>query len=294
MRIVSLLPAATEMVCALGLESWLVGRSHECDFPASVEALPVCSSASFPDGSSSAIDREVKERVRSGLSLYQVDFEKLRQLQPDLLLTQDQCEVCAVTLGQVEEGLRAQCGLQAEVFSMHPRRLEDVWSEFLSLATRLGQAPRGHQLLEDWRARLLACNGRSGQRVVALEWLDPLMGCGGWTPELIAMAGAVEVLGQAGQHARWTSLEELACLDPDVFLLIPCGFSLQRALQEIEELGLVRKLAKPCIAWDGNALFNRSGPRLVDSAEWLARALAGESGPHWEFLSLRKGYEASL
>lgn len=285
MRIVSLLPAATEMVCALGLESWLVGRSHECDFPASVKALPVCSSASFPDGSSRAIDRHVKERVRSGLSLYQVDFEKLRQLQPDLLLTQDQCEVCAVTLGQVEEGLRDQCGLNTEVFSLHPHCLDDVWSEFSALAQRLGQAQRGAQLLGQWRQRLLDCNRQTKLRVVALEWLDPLMGCGGWTPEIIACTGAVELLGQAGQHARWTNFEELARLDPDLFLLIPCGFSLERTLAEIQELDLASKLGKNCIAWDGNALFNRSGPRLVDSAESLARALAGESGPYWEFIS---------
>ncbi len=278
MRIVSLLPAATEMVCALGLESQLVGRSHECDFPSSVSALPVCCRASFPDGNSAAIDLSVKSRVRDGLSLYEVDFDLLRSLQPDLVLTQDQCEVCAVSLSQVE------AMVDCSVFSLRPHCLEEVWAGFLDLAHRLGAGQRGSNLVAAWRQRLACCNGGSGRRVVTLEWLDPLMGCGGWTPELVSCAGGVELLGQAGQHARWTSLEEVASLSPEVVLLIPCGFSLERTLREAAALGLASRLGVPCIAFDGNALFNRSGPRLVDSAEHLARALAGEDGELWTWI----------
>lgn len=287
-----MLACATEMVCALGLEFHLVGRSHECDFPEEVVGLPVCSRPGFADASSAQIDASVKDRLRRGLSLYELDLETIAHLKPDLILTQDQCAVCAVTLDQVEQCLQQECGLSAEVFSLRPHTLNDVFDDWIRLGERLGRGSRARDLVAQSWERLRECRASGPQpvpRVVALEWLDPLMGCGSWLPEVVSWAGAEEVLGRAGQPANWTSVDELKALKPDVLLFVACGFGLERTIQEVEEGGILNLLgAVPgrILAFDGNAYFNRSGPRLVDSAELLSHALKfpQEDGPMWRWL----------
>ena len=285
-RIISLLPAATEIVCALGLENQLVGRSHECDYPPAVMDLPVCSSARLTGGlDSAAIDREVKELLSESLSIYTIDKEKLRELAPDVVLTQAQCEVCAVSLTEVEEALEGMLEKPAEVISMQPDSLEDIFTEISQIATRLGVQARGEVLVEDLQERIELIRHKlkfldQKPRVACIEWLSPLMVAGNWTPEMVAIAGGVSVLATSGKHSPSIGFEQLKSADPEVVIIMPCGFAIERTLQEIglllsapgwNEITAVKN-NRVYIA-DGNHYFNRSGPRIVDSIEILAEII---------------------
>ncbi|HEX2486650.1 MAG TPA: cobalamin-binding protein [Myxococcota bacterium] len=284
-RIVSLLPSLTETACALGLRGRLVGRSHECDHPPGVEALPVLTAPRGPlDGSSAAIDARVRELVQSGLSVYEVDAEALRALAPDLVLTQDQCAVCAASLADVESALAAWTGRAPRVLSVAPSTLRDVWGSLRAVADAAGVPERGAALVASLNERVANLGERTGAlprpRIACLEWLDPLMDAGHWMPELVAIAGGRAALGASGARSRTISLDALAASDPDVILAAPCGFDLPRTRAELPAL-----LAQPAFrslravregrlyAADGNAFFNRPGPRLVESLEILAEVL---------------------
>ncbi|HEY0900279.1 MAG TPA: cobalamin-binding protein [Sphingobacteriaceae bacterium] len=285
-RIISLLPAATEIVCALGLENQLVGRSHECDYPPAVKDLPVCSSVRLTGGlDSAAIDREVKGLLSESLSIYTIDKEKIRELAPDVVLTQAQCEVCAVSLTEVEEALEGMLQKPAEVISLQPDSLEDIFTEISRIATRLGVQARGEVLVEDLQERIELIRHKlkfldQKPRVACIEWLSPLMVAGNWTPEMVAIAGGVSVLATSGKHSPSIDLEQLISADPEVIIIMPCGFAIERTLQEISlllsapgwnEITAVKN-NRVYIA-DGNHYFNRSGPRIVDSIEILAEII---------------------
>ncbi len=306
MRIVSLLASATEMVAALGCLDQLVGRSHECDYPPQVLALPTISQPQIDVNASSAqIDAQVRDLARASheeapedpalraLSIYQIDAEQLQALRPDVIFTQTQCEVCAVSERDVSRAVQQLIGLQPRIISLAPYRLSDVWEDLLRVGEALGKEAQARQLIGDYRKRLEDLRRRTDQlaaeaggerpRVALLEWLDPLMGAGNWTPELIACAGGRELFGMAGQHAPWLSWEKLLQADPEVLILAPCGFSLERTAQELAVLqqdprwrALRAVRAGRVYAIDGNHYLNRSGPRLVESAELLARTLWGE------------------
>lgn len=285
-KIVSLLPSTTEIVCALGYRDALVGRSHECDFPPGVEALPVLTSAKLDSSrDSAAIDGDVKRLVRDGLSIYRVDDERLRELAPDVILTQDQCEVCAASLGDVESALERAPGVAPRVVSLSPQTLGDVWDDLERVADALGDAPRGRALKRELADRVSGIVERfpapaERPRIACIEWTDPLMAAGNWVPELVALAGAELVAGHTGAHSPWLAFEELARLDPDVIAVFPCGFDLARtrvemaplvARPEWSQLAAVRS-GRVALA-DGNAFFNRPGPRLVESLEILVEML---------------------
>ncbi len=285
MRIASLLPSATEIVCALGLADQLVGVSHECDYPpATVSRLPVLSrSAIDATATSRAIHQQVAAQLSRGLSLYEVDEERLKQLAPDLIVTQDTCRVCAVSLADVQRAAAELVGHPAQVVSLAPQTLDEVFAGFVDVATAAGVPERAASVVTGLRARLdtLAARvaGRPRPRVLGLEWLDPPMPAGHWSPELIHRAGGEAVGGYPGQPTRSMTWETVTDLDPEVILVMPCGFTVSQTEQELPVL-----LARPQIATtraardgrvhliDGNAYFNRPGPRLVDSAE-LAAAL---------------------
>jgi len=302
-RVVSLLPGLTEIVCALGAGDRLVGRSHECDHPPGVEALPSVTTAPLVgrrltpnpapadagrrEGSASSreIDAEVRRLLRDALSPFTVDADRLRALAPDLVLTQDQCRACAASLPDVERALGAACGGATRVLSVAPQTLGDVWDAVRAVADALGLAAEGRALLAGLSERIGNLGERAGRRawrprVAMIEWLEPLMVAGHWTPELVAIAGGEPVLARAGERSRWISWSELRAADPDVIVVAPCGFPLARTRRE---LGLLRSLPGwPALAAvrservflaDGNALFNRPGPRLVDSLERLAELL---------------------
>ena len=289
MRIVSLLPSATEIVCALGYGDRLVGRSHECDHPASVLDLPICSRPRIRvDVSGEAINRSVTEIVSQGLSVYEIDEETLRSLAPDFIVTQTQCEVCAVSEQDVERAVREWLDGQGEIVSLDPNRLEDVWADILRVADAFGNHRNGVDVVTALRERMAAIaeavpRGERKPRVAVIEWIEPLMAAGNWMPELVEMAGGENLFGEAGRHSPWMSFEELRDADPDVIVVTPCGFDLartrgeMRALVEREgwnALAAVRN-GRVYLA-DGHQFFNRPGPRLVESLEILTEMLEPE------------------
>ncbi|MBL8671278.1 MAG: ABC transporter substrate-binding protein, partial [Alphaproteobacteria bacterium] len=241
MRIVSLLPSATEIVASLGMADCLVGRSHECDYPAGVERLPVLTAAKISlAGPSAAIDRDVKAVLRDALAVYRVDAEGLRALKPDVIVTQSQCDVCAVSLRDVEAAIRGWTDRAARLVSLHPYRLADVWRDLQDVAAALGVPDRGAHVAAELAARMehvaQRCGGRPRPRVAWLEWTDPPMACGTWIPEIVAMAGGDNLFGAAGEPAPWLDWEALVAADPDVLVVAPCGFDLARTRAEAAAL----------------------------------------------------------
>lgn len=302
-RIVTLIASATEIVCALGFRDQLVGRSHECDFPASVASLPVCTEPKLrSDVPSREIDAQVKRILTDALSVYRVDAEKLRALQPTVVVTQSQCEVCAVSLRDVESALCDWIESRPQIVSLEPNSLADVWHDILCTAAALAAPDRGEQLVAhlQQRMRTIAERAREIARkptVACIEWIDPLMAAGNWMPELVEMAGGTNLFGVAGKHSPWMTWDELRAKDPDVILVLPCGFDLPRTRQEMPALtrqpgwyALRAVRERRVFLADGNQYFNRPGPRLADSLEILAELLHpsafpfGHKGRGWESL----------
>lgn len=282
-RVVSLIASATEIVDALGCSAWLVGRSHECDYPECVKALPVLTEPKFPvEGASYDIDQRVKAILQEGLSVYRVDAEKLDAVAPQVIVTQDHCEVCAVSLGDVQDALCQITGSDAQIVSLHPDRLEDLWNGLRDVGAALGVPENAEAAVSRLKARMQAIAEKAGSlaprpRVACIEWIDPLMSGGNWMPELIAMAGGENLFGEAGKHSPWMTWEELRAADPDIVLLVPCGFDIARTRAELPVLearegwrGLKAVRADNIVIGDGNRYFNRPGPRLVESLEILA------------------------
>lgn len=284
-RIVSLIASATEIVCRLGLRSELVGVSHECDFPNDVTNLPACSSPKINvHGSSREIDDRVKAALQDALSVYDVRRELLEDLQPTIVITQTQCDVCAVNLQDVEAVVGEWLDHQPKIVSLEPNELQDVWQDILRVAQAAEVTERGTDLVADLKASLSALSERTAQlhppSIACIEWLDPLMAAGNWIPELVQAAGGRNLFGQAGTHSPWITWEELVNADPDVIVTMPCGFDIARTLEEQHLLtehpawaGLRAVREGRIYVLDGNAYFNRPGPRLVDSAYLLAEVL---------------------
>jgi iron complex transport system substrate-binding protein len=289
-RIVSLLPSATEIVAALGLTHRLVGRSHQCDFPPAVEALPVLSATKVAlDGTSRDIDGRVNEIIAQGVSVYRVDAGLLRALAPDVILTQTQCAICAVTPADLEEALCDWLGAAGPTLvSLAPDDLGDVWGDVVRVGAALGAERKARALVADLQARLAAIAesavGAARPTVAAIEWIDPLMAGGNWMPELIEIAGGTSLFAAPGEHSPWLDWEALLAADPDVVLLLPCGFRIDQSLADLPllaarpgwaDLSAVRRGRVFVI--DGHHYFNRPGPRLVESAEMIAEILHPDS-----------------
>ena len=287
-RIVSLITSATEIVAALARRDQLVRRSHECDFPADVPPLPQLTAPKFKiEGTSAEIDTRVRDIVRDGLSVYRVDGDALKALSPDVIVTQDHCEVCAVSLSDVEAATCTWTGRAVEIVSLKPDSTADTYADIRRVARALGVASAGEVLVTDMQTRIATVARRVAMaprpRVAFIEWVEPLMAGGNWMPELIEAAGGDNLFGAAGKHSDWMQWNELAAADPDVILVAPCGYDLQRCLEELallqakpgwRDLKAVRS-ARVRFA-DGNAYFNRPGPRLADSTEIIAEILHPE------------------
>jgi len=284
-RVVSLIASATEIVNGLGYFDTLVGVSHECDHPVGVDTLPRLSRPKVdPMASSREIDRDVRELVRDGLSVYAVNVEVLQRLAPDVIVTQDHCEVCAVSLSDVEDALCAIDLPDTRVVSLHPREMSDVRSDFEKVAAALGDPAAGGRLVAEMDARIEAVAARTAEferpRVALVEWLAPPMVAGGWMPDLARAAGSEPVIVTDSKHFETVDWARLADEDPDVVVVLPCGFDVERTLTELEDpdvrsgLASIRAVREGrLLALDGNAYFNRPGPRLADSTELLAAAL---------------------
>lgn len=289
LRIVSLIPSATEIIFQLGFGESLVGRSHSCDFPASVKDLPICTSPSFdPDGSSREIHDRVSELLHRGLSVYDVDVEQLQQLRPTHILTQDQCEVCAASLADVQKAVGQIVDSQPVVLSLKPQVLADLWDDLQRVAISLdpinGDAIAALTIAQ-LQGRLQDCLQRVPAKlpqptVACIEWTDPLMGAGNWVPELVSMAGGHPLFGHVGRHSPWLPWEDLTAAQPDVLVVMPCGYDLKEGRQAIDQLtqmpawqSLQAVKEGRVFLVDGDQYFNRPGPRLVDSLEILAEIL---------------------
>ncbi len=287
MRIVSLLPSATEIVCALGLEEELVGVTHECDYPAWVRRLPKVTRTLIPeDATSGDIDTLVRERLQTDRALYTLDLPVLEALRPDLLVTQALCDVCAVA---EEEVNAAACTLpgRPRVLNLEPMSLEDVFETLRLVGGATGRLPRAEEAVRAFRERVRRVAERTERipeaqrpRVAFLEWIDPLFNAGHWNPALIELAGGIDVLGNAGEPSRTTPWQALVEARPEVLFIACCGYPVERALQDVPLLEAQPGWeALPCVqtgrvyVTDGSAYFSRPGPRLVDGLEILAHAL---------------------
>jgi iron complex transport system substrate-binding protein len=283
-RVVSLLASGTELVCALGLGERLVGRSHECDEPGWVKRLPAVSRPTFDiTGSGREIDARVRERLRAGMPLYEVDEALLLELRPDVLITQTHCEVCAVSPADFAHGLPRTLERQ-RVLTLSGATLPAILQDFLEIAAVLGAPAAGQALVDSIRARLdglaHATRGLSRPTVVCLEWIEPVFAMGNWGPELVELAGGRSLLGHAGTHSTTTPWSALREADPEVLVIAPCGFGLERTLGEVGQLALqpgwheLRAVRNGRVfVADGNLYFNRSGPGLFETPHILAEIL---------------------
>lgn len=282
LRAVSLIASATEIVHALGMGESQVGRSHECDWPPGVLNLPQLTKPRFKvEGGSKAIDIAVRELVANALAVYEVDPDGLRDLAPDVILTQDQCIVCAVSFADVERAVCQTTGIDAQIISLKPLCLADVLGDIRLVANALQVPKRGAELVASIDRRFERIKKltvtRPRPRLAYIEWMDPLMSCGHWMPELISIAGGQPVFGETGANSLTLDWSELAECDADVIVIAPCGYDIAQTMSEIESLtghpawpGLKAVAGNQVYVADGNAFFNRPGPRLVESAEILA------------------------
>lgn len=299
-RIVSLIASATEIVAALGFEEQLVGRSHECDFPPAIAGIPVCSASKIDaQASSRRIDAQVRALVDQALSVYRVDAELLDRLAPDLIITQSQCEVCAVSLADVQQAVGRIVSSRPAVVSLEPMDLDDVWKDIRHVAEALEDAGSGEKLVASLTSRLSDLGGRAKKlparpTIACIEWIDPLMFAANWVPSLVEIAGGRIMMGEPGRHSGYFDFGELAARDPEILTVMPCGFDIAQSMKEMPaltgrpewaQLSAVRN--DRVFVTDGNQYFNRPGPRLVESAEILAELLHpqvfdfGHEGTGW-------------
>lgn len=303
-RIVSLIPSSTEIVCALGFQDQLVGRSHECDYPEGVDQLPACTAPKFnTDGSSYEIDQRVRAVLQESLSVYRIDAELLKTLDPDVIITQAQCEVCAVNLKDVQQVVCDWLDTPAEIVSLEPNRLDDVLCDIERVAIALGAPERGAAYVADMRRHMTAIaeqtRGLTNKPTVAsIEWIEPLMAAGNWIPELVEMAGGTSLFAEAGKHSPWMTWDDLYAGDPDVIVVLSCGYDIPKTLSELQPLtghpdwSSLRAVRENRVyVTDGNQYFNRPGPRLAESLEILAEILHptlfnfGHQGMGWIVLN---------
>lgn len=291
MRIASFLPSATEMVYALGAGEMLVAVSHECDYPLEAQRKPIVSRARFnhTEHDSAAIDALVSQAIRHGESLYTIDREALGQANPDLILTQELCDVCAVTGNDLSQALR-DLQMNPEVLALTPRRLEGIFENILTVGDAIGLRERAQRLVAELRARVervaVTAQRAARPKVFCLEWLDPPYSSGHWVPELVELAGGVDRLGRKGADSTRIRWEDVVAYAPEALVIIPCGFDVARAMREIGRLeALPGWTSVPAVAADrvyvshGSAYFSRPGPRIVDGLEILAHIIHPELFP---------------
>jgi iron complex transport system substrate-binding protein len=284
-RVASLIASATEILHALGAGKSQVARSHECDYPSSVKNLPSITRPKFKvEGSSADVDKAVRDLVERGLAVYEVNSDAMAKLKPNVILTQDQCEVCAVSLADVERAVCSLMGNEPHIVSLRPHTLSDVYRDIHRVADAIGRPEAGTDLVSSMQARFKtiseAVEGMPRKRLAFIEWMDPPMSGGHWMPELTEIAGGISVFGTTGEPSPWITWKEVAKADPDAIIIAPCGYDIATTRREVrplvrhsewQELGAVRN-GQVFLA-DGNAYFNRPGPRLVESAEIIAEIL---------------------
>ena len=280
-RVLSLLSSTTEVVYALGCEDQLVGRSHECDYPPEVMTLPICTKPKFNvDGSSIEVDGQVKSILQNALSVYYINEDLLKELKPDIILTQSQCEVCAVSEKDVKGVVKNITGINPDIISVEPNSVKDIFKDIKIIAEALNVVDKGADLIDFMKNRIRTLKKsydvKSELTVAAIEWIDPLMVAGNWVPELIEMAGGINLFGEAGKHSPWMEYKDLIEKDPQTIIIMPCGYNIQKSIFEIDSLIKQKGWQKinavqnnKVYITDGNQYFNRPGPRIIESLEIL-------------------------
>ncbi|MGB6299137.1 MAG: cobalamin-binding protein [Rivularia sp. (in: cyanobacteria)] len=304
-RIVSLIPSGTEILAALGLTDAIVGRSHECDFPSQIKNLPACTEARLnSDAEAGEIHNKVNDLLQSALSIYQIKTDLLGQLQPTHIVTQDQCDVCAVSFGEVENALKSLTTTSPQVISLQPDILKDVWNDIARIAEVFDVDSA--QVLENLQNRVKTIQDKTQSlspteipSIACIEWTDPLMSASNWIPELVTYAGGKPLFSSTGKPSEIFKWEDFVNSNPDIIIFMPCGFDLKRTRTEANSLTQKPEWEKlqavkndRVYLTDGNAYFNRPGPRLADSLEILAEIIHpeifeyGYQGKGWEKLSV--------
>jgi iron complex transport system substrate-binding protein len=280
------------MLDALSAIDLLVGRSHECDHPESVRSLPACTRPLIDvDVDSREIDRQVRDSARNAISIYEVFDDVLERLQPTHILTQVQCDVCAVSLRDVEQSIAARLQSRPKLVALNPCSLADIWDDFRHVAEAAGIS--AEPVIERLCARMRPVPRTHRPTIACIEWIEPLMAAGNWTPELIDLAGGEDVFGTTGIHSPWITWEQLLVRDPEIIIVAPCGFDLERTRSEMHwiterpEFGNLRAVRTGSLFLaDGNQYFNRPGPRVVETFEIVKNiidAIPNRSGIYSNF-----------
>ena len=287
-RVLSLLSSTTEIIYALGCGDRLVGRSHECDYPGEVSKLPICTFPKFNiDGTSREVDNEVNSLVQNALSIYHINEKLLKELKPDIIFTQSQCEVCAVNVNDVENVLKNITGLSCSVLSVEPNSIEDIFNDIQTIAETLNVKSKGNELVDLIKAKIdnteKMVHQRSRPSIAAIEWIDPLMAAGNWVPQLIKFAGGKNLFGEAGKHSPWMKYNDLVDQNPEIIIVMPCGYDIKKSLTEIKILeskkgwSSIKAVRNGNVyITDGNQFFNRPGPRIIESLEILIEIIHPE------------------
>ena len=275
MRIISLISSATEIVCSLGCSDLLVGISHECDFPKSITELPVCSKPKFDvDGSSIEVDNQVKSLLRNALSIYDIDDHLISELNPDVIITQSQCDVCAVSLDDVQSALKNNLGINPLIISLEPKDLNDVISDIKYIGSKLNKDEAANEMINFFNDEIIRLRKRKVKKntVACIEWIDPLMFAGNWVPEIVEIVGGKDLFGLKGEHSSWSEYQDLFDKDPDKIIFMPCGYDIEKTKIEIKKMYEFKKWknlkamnSDNVFIADGSQYFNRPGPRLLDS-----------------------------
>ena len=289
-KIVTLIPSATEIVAFLGEKEFIVGRSHECDYPKDLSKIPKLTSPKIDvDGTSGKIHEQINIILEKSLSVYKVDIEKLKKLNPDFIVTQAHCEVCAVSFSEVQSIAKEHLGKNIKIISLQPNSLKEVFEDIRRVAKDLRvNNDDNDQLIKNLETRLKSIKNKTEKnkkpKIACIEWIDPLMAAGNWIPEMVHISGGVDIFGKRGKDSHWIKFDEIKKHNPDVVIFIPCGFNLKKTNNEVKNLlnantqwhDLKAFKDKKLFITDGNQYFNRPGPRLIESLEIFAEIIHPE------------------
>ena len=287
-KIVTLIPSATEIVAFLGLKNSIIGRSHECDYPHGLNHIAKLTSPKINvDGTSGEIDKQINVILENSLSVYKVDVPKLKELNPDCIITQAHCEVCAVSFAEVENIVSKNLNKNIKIISLQPNTLNDVFNDIKKVAKELNvENETNNKLIKNLSERLnkikkLSSEQKNKPLVACIEWIDPLMIAGNWIPEMVEIAGGKNILGKSGNDSHWIKFKEIINQNPEIIIFLPCGFNIEKTKEEVKNLlkqndkwqSLKAVKNKKLFVADGNQFFNRPGPRLIESLEIFAEII---------------------
>jgi len=287
-KIVTLIPSATEIVAFLGQKNSIVGRSHECDYPSDLNNVTKLTSPKINvDGTSNEINKQINSILENSLSVYKVNVEKLKELDPDYIITQAHCEVCAVSFSEVEKIVDKYLNRKTKIISLEPNTLNDVFNDIKRVAKELKiENDSGNKVIENLEVRLkkiknLSAIQKQKPSVACIEWIDPLMIAGNWIPEMVEIGGGSNILGKSGNNSHWIKFKDIADQNPEIIIFMPCGFNIEKTKKELDDYikknNNIRLLKayknRKLFVVDGNQFFNRPGPRLIESLEIFAEIM---------------------